>query len=132
MTIVVKLDSCTFYIKSEFDLAWTVSPPGPSCSICYEKKLIQCFFKLVCPSSCNWPNWHLQWVVGIVTLGVGLIFIIPSLFKRIRPQIITYIKQSKIRNIKGSTNTILTWQINFISTVVDPLKDLKWLIASWL
>jgi hypothetical protein len=69
----------------------------------------------------------------MITLGVGLIRIIPSLFKRIRPRIITYIKQSKIRNIKGSsTNTILTWQINFISIVIDPLKDLKWPISSWL
>jgi hypothetical protein len=68
----------------------------------------------------------------MITLGVGLIRIIPSLFKRIRPRIITYIKQSKIRNIKGSTNTKLTWQINFISIVIDPLKDLKWPISSWL
>ena len=36
-------------------------------------KRIQCFFKLLCPSSCDWPNWHLQWVVGMITLGVGLI-----------------------------------------------------------
>ena len=36
-------------------------------------KSIQCFFKFLRPSSCNWPNWHLQWVVGMITLGVGLI-----------------------------------------------------------
>ena len=36
-------------------------------------KPIQCFFKLLCPSSCDWPNWHLQWVVGMITLSVGLI-----------------------------------------------------------
>jgi hypothetical protein len=35
------------------------------------------------------------------------------------------VKCSKIKNINGSTNTILTRQINFISIVIDPLKDLK-------
>jgi hypothetical protein len=61
----------------------------------------------------------------MITLGVGLILIIPSLFKWIQPRITTYIKQSKIRNIKGTINIILTWQINFISIVIDPLNDLK-------
>jgi len=41
-------------------------------------KLIQCFFKFLRPNSCNSPNWHLQWVVGMIMLGVGLIFIIYS------------------------------------------------------
>jgi hypothetical protein len=39
----------------------------------------KCFFKLLRPSSCNWPNWHLQWVIGMIKLGVGLILITNSI-----------------------------------------------------
>ena len=46
-------------------------------------KPIHCFFKLLCPSSCDWPNWHLQWVVGMITLGVGLIRINTGQVQRI-------------------------------------------------
>jgi len=28
---------------------------------------------LLYPSSCDWPNWHLQWVVDMIMLVVGLI-----------------------------------------------------------
>jgi len=38
-------------------------------------KLIQCFFKFLWSSSSNWPNWHLQWVIGMIMLGVELILI---------------------------------------------------------
>ena len=37
------------------------------------------FFDFLCPSSCDWPNWHLQWVVGMITLGVGMIRIIDTI-----------------------------------------------------
>jgi hypothetical protein len=30
-------------------------------------------------SSCNWPTWYLQWVYGIIKLGIGLICIIHGL-----------------------------------------------------
>jgi hypothetical protein len=42
-------------------------------------------------------------------------------FKKIWPWIKTCIKQSKINNIKGSTNTILNWKTNSIGIVIDPL-----------
>jgi len=54
----------------------SLNVPSPSRSILlhmFWTNPFQCFFKFLCPSSCDWPNWHLQWVVGMITLGVGLI-----------------------------------------------------------
>jgi hypothetical protein len=54
----------------------------------------------------------------------------PSLFKKICPQIVTYINWRKIRNIESSRDIILTWKIHFISIIINFLKDLERFISS--
>jgi len=55
----------TKYSDANLMITWSRKPHAKTC-----------FFKFLCPSSCDWPNWHLLWVVGMITLGVGLIRII--------------------------------------------------------
>lgn len=55
-----------------------------------------------------------------------------SFLKSIWLWIITYIKRRKIRNIKCSTNIILTWKFQFIYFVFNSFKDFEWIIPSGL
>ena len=72
---------------------------------------IKCFFDLLGSYFSNRPNWNMQWILWWLLL----ILITPPFFKRIRPQIVTYIKKRKIKNIKCSTNIILAKKSNLYS-----------------
>jgi len=70
----------------------------------------------------------MQWIMWYCIL----ILIIPPLLKKIQSRILTYIKRRKIRNIKCNINIILTWKFQLEYIVINPLKNVEWIIRSRL